>query len=246
MSPAPSSLPDDPAAAARRLMRGARSAALATALTEAGGWAYATLVTTACDCGGSPILLLSTLADHTRNLETDARASLLFEAASGRSNPQTGARVTVLGRIGKSADDRHGGRFLARHPGAQLYADFGDFHIYRMAVERARYVGGFGAATWIEGADLLLDPGSAAAVAAAEPAILEHMNRDHAEAVDLYANKLLDRRGSGWALAGIDPEGADLKRRGTFARLEFAEPVSDADACRAELVRLATEARAKG
>jgi putative heme iron utilization protein len=245
VSPAPSSLPDDPAAAARRLMRGARSAALATALDEAGGWAYVTLVTTACDCDGSPILLLSTLADHTQNLETDARASLLFEAASGRSNPQTGARVTVLGRIGKSGEDRHGRRFLARHPGARLYAGFGDFHFQRMAVERARYVGGFGAAAWIEGADLVLDPVAAAAVATAEPAILEHMNGDHAEVVDLYANRLLGRRGSGWILAGVDPEGADLKRRGTFVRLDYAKAANDADACRTELMRLAVEARAK-
>jgi putative heme iron utilization protein len=97
--------------AARGLMRRARSASLGTALRGRDGWPYVSLVTVACDCDGSPLLLLSDLSDHTRNITADNRGSLLFEAASGRANPQTGPRVTVLGRIAKSDD----ALFLERH-----------------------------------------------------------------------------------------------------------------------------------
>ncbi len=232
-------------------MRRARWAALATALAEpaeaaeadSAGWPYASLVTVACDWGGSPILLLSRLSDHTRNLEADGRASLLFEEASRRTNPQTGPRVTVMGRLTRTEDEPFAGRFLARHPAARRYAGFGDFHFYTMAVERARYVGGFARAVWLKGADVAADGDAAAALAACEQRILEHMNRDHAEAIALYANVLLGRRGTAWKMIGVDPDGVDLRLRGRFARLDFGAPVHDAESCRAELVRLAQEAR---
>ncbi len=242
--------PTDSPAAALGLVRRTRWAALATALAEpagadSAGWPYASLVTVACDWGGSPILLLSGLSDHTRNLEADGRASLLFEEASRRTNPQTGPRVTVMGRLTRTEDERLAGRFLARHPAARRYAGFGDFHFYTMAVERARYVGGFARAVWLKGADLAADANAAAALAACEQGVLEHMNRDHAEAIALYANVLLGRRGKAWKMIGVDPDGVDLRLRGRFARLDFDAPVHDAESCRAELVRLAQEARGR-
>jgi len=181
--------------AVRGLMRRARSATLATALADEGGRAYASLVTVACDVDASPILLLSRLAEHTRNLEADPRASLLFENASGRANPQTGPRATVMGTIQTSDDERHARRFLARHPSAARYAGFGDFAFYTMSVERVHYVGGFSRAIWMDGANARADRTAVEAIAAAEPSVLDHMNADHADAIDLYTNRLLDRRG---------------------------------------------------
>ena len=235
------------AAAARGLMRRARHGTLATAETGAetgGAWPYASLVTVACDCDGSPILLLSRLADHTRNILDDARASILFEAASGLANPQTGPRVTVVGRIEKTTVERHARRFLARHPRAREYAGFPDFAFYRMTVERGHYVGGFAAAAWIQGAELVFDARASATIAAAEEGIVEHMNRDHADAVALYATRLLGRRGKAWRMIAADPEGIDLRLRDTFQRLDFDAPVADASECRDRLVALAKKARA--
>ncbi|MEE9545585.1 MAG: hypothetical protein V3V55_08360, partial [Rhodospirillales bacterium] len=160
-----------PPCEARGLIRRARSAALATALTvrrkspqagkrrrqQAQDWPYASMVTLACDGDASPLLLLSDLADHSRNLKTLERASLLIEAASGLPNPQTGPRVTIMGRIEKTDDPRHARRFLARHPGARMYAGFRDFNFYRMSVERVYFVGGFGRAVWFQGRKFLLD-----------------------------------------------------------------------------------------
>lgn len=217
---------------ARNLLRRARSATLATNLSDDAsggapdtGWPYASLVTIACDTDASPILLLSGLSDHTRNLARDNRASLLIEAASGRANPQTGPRVSLLGRVVCSQDERHRRRFLARHPSAKLYANFADFNVYRMVVERAHFVGGFGRAMWLDAGDILFEPAAAAAIAAAEPAIIARLQGDQAEAVAQAAQRLLARPGGGWRLIAVDPEGCDLRRRGAVARLDFPSPV---------------------
>ena len=229
--------------AARGLMRRARSASLGTALRGQDGWPYVSLVTVACDSDGSPLLLLSDLAAHTRDLAADTRGSLLMEAASGRANPQTGPRVTVLGHIGKSDIRRHRRRFLARHRSANLYAGFGDFFIYKMTVERAHYVAGFGRAHWIRGDSLLVAGAAADDVASAEPGILEKMNGERAGDVSLYANRLLDRRGDGWTMVAVDPDGCDLKRKSALARLDFPRTVENADALEHMLAELAEKAR---
>jgi len=228
---------------ARGLMRRARSASLGTALRSRDGWPYVSLVTVACDHDGSPLLLLSDLSDHSRNLTADPRGSLLFEAASGRTNPQTGPRVSVLGRIEKSNVYRHRRRFLARHPSAILYAGFGDFFFYKMTVERAHYVAGFGRAHWIEADTLLTGADVAEEGTASEPCILKHMNDEHAENITLCANRLLDRRGDGWTMIAIDPDGCDLRRKNTLARLDFPHKIEDPNGLEAMLNALADSAR---
>jgi hypothetical protein len=226
---------------ARALLRRARSAALATSLvTDAGdgGWPYASLVTIACDVDASPILLLSDLSDHTRNIARDARASLLVEAASNRANPQTGPRVSLLGRVVRSTEERHRRRFLARHPSAGLYAGFSDFNVYRMSVERAHYVGGFGRAAWLAPEDVLLDPDIAAAAAEAEPALLADWQGPRAGPLARAAERRLARPGPGWRLVAIDPEGCDLRRRGTLCRLDFGRTAQTSDELAAALEAL--------
>ena len=226
----------------RRLLRRSRAGALAT--VDGNGAPHASLITVAWDHDGSPLFLFSDLADHTRNLKADARASVLIEAASRRANPQTGPRLSLLGRIAVSAEARHRRRFLARHPDARQYADFVDFRVYRMAVEKAHWVGGFARARWITGRRLLLAKARWRGIAACETAVVDHMNADHGDSLDLYARVLLERRGRGWRMTGVDPDGADLALGGRHARLDFESPVIDFADCRERLVALATEARA--
>lgn len=223
----------------RLLVRRARAATLSTALKSGDGWPYGSLVSVALDSDLSPLMLFSTLSDHTRNLAVESRASLLFEETSRLKNPQTGPRVSVLGRIKKTNDERHQRRFLALHPEAALYAGFGDFSFFRMEVDRVHFVGGFAKAIWFKAPDILSDAKAAAAVAKAEAGVLAHMNEDHADAVDHYANILLGRSGKGWKMTGIDPDGADLRRGGRVARLEFEAPITNRAQIREELVRLA-------
>ena len=138
---------DRPAEDARALLRGARQATLATAAHD--GWPFASLVLIAHGPDGAPLLLLSDLAEHSRNIAADDRVSLLIDGTGGFDDPLSGPRLTVLGRALRSAEPDHRRRFLARHPGAAQYADFADFAVYRMAIDSAHLVAGFGSIHWI-------------------------------------------------------------------------------------------------
>jgi hypothetical protein len=233
-----------PEVTARRVMRAQGRATLATALTDAAGtWPYASLVLVALDTDAAPLLLISDLAEHTKNLKRDPRGSLLFDGTAGLADPLAGARVTVLGEIAPADDARPMERYVARHPSAASYRGFGDFRLYRLTPRRAHLVAGFGRIHWIAAGALLPPADAAAALAAAEAGILAHMNQDHGVTLDLYAQRLLGLSGEGWRLTGVDPDGADLRRDAAVARLEFAAPVADAESVRREFIRLAALAR---
>jgi len=231
---------DDALGQIRRLMRSADRGVLSTLSIRpsAGGWPYGSLVLIAADSDGAPLMLLSDLADHTRNLAHDDRASLLLDATAGLEDPLTGARAAVIGRVARI--DASPRRFLARHPSAERYAGFGDFNLYRLTVERAHLVAGFGKIHWVERDPALPAP---AALCEGETDIVAHMNEDHADAVALFASVLLNLPGDGWRMTGIDAEGFDLRLGGQTARLDFAAPVEDPESARAELVRLVRQAR---
>jgi putative heme iron utilization protein len=234
---------EDMSRGVRDLVRGLDRAALGTVLPVDGGtWPYASLVLAAVDHDLSPILLLSDLAEHTKAIAADDRVSLLFDGTHGLDQPLTGPRVTLVGRAARTDDARLARRFLARHPDAEMYAGFKDFHFYRVAIERAHLVAGFGKIRWLSAAELNAAPASG--LADAEPGIVSHMNEDHADAVQLYARKLLGLGGSDWRMTGIDAEGIDLRRSGQVARLAFEAPLGAASEARKVLVALVGKARA--
>ena len=233
---------DDMPRAVRDLVRGLDRAALATALPgQSGAWPYVSLVLVAADHDLSPILLLSDLAEHTKAIAADGRVSLLFDGTQGLEQPLTGPRVTLVGRVERTADERLGRRFLARHPDAAMYAGFKDFSFYRVVVERAHLVAGFGKIRWLSTAELAVPV--PAGLAESEDGIVRHMNEDHADAVQLYAGKLLGLAGSDWRMTGIDAEGIDLRQAGHVARLAFDTPLSAASEARKVLVALVGKAR---
>lgn len=226
----------------RRLIRGQDRASLAT-LLAADSTPYASLVLYATLPDATPVLLLSNLAEHTKNLKADPRASLLIDGTTGLADTLTGARATLVGRLEEVDAAVAQARYLARHPSAETYVGFGDFRFYALKTSRAHLVAGFGKIHWIDAGDIIETPPSP--LVEREADIVEHMNDDHADAVGLYATRLLGRAGNGWRMTGIDAEGADLRREGEVARLEFSTRIEDADAARRELVRLVKEARAK-
>ncbi|HEX7777324.1 MAG TPA: pyridoxamine 5'-phosphate oxidase family protein [Parvibaculum sp.] len=146
------SMPNDPAGQAAELLAAAKMATLAT--LGAGGYPVASLVAVASRETGAPLLLLSRLALHTRNLAADPRASLLLrnEAADA---PMADARVTLIGTVSALAEPSARARFLARHPDAAVYIDFADFGFYTLEIETAHLVAGFGRIVDIRGADML-------------------------------------------------------------------------------------------
>ena len=236
-----------PSGIARAVMRRAVTASLGTRLAENGsdssGWPYVSLVLAATDHAARPLLLLSDLAVHTSAIRADARIALLFDATIGLADPLTGARVSVLGRVEPVEDEALLARFVARHPSAAGYAGFDDFRLYKMTPERAHLVAGFGRISWIEAPDLLFDSAPCSALAAAEADIVAHMNADHGDALEAYATGLLGLDGGAWRMAGIDPEGCDLRRGSRLARLDFNKPVDGPKAARSTLVSLAAAAR---
>ncbi|MCB2102519.1 MAG: DUF2470 domain-containing protein, partial [Rhodobacterales bacterium] len=126
------------------------------------------------------------------------------------------------------------------------YAGFGDFAFYRLAVERAHLVGGFARAHWIGAAQWPPDPAAVAAIGALADGAVAHLNADHPDAATLYATRLLGRRGTGWTVTGVDPDGLDLRREDRFARLDFPAPVADGDALRTALAKRSDQARGQG
>jgi heme oxygenase (biliverdin-IX-beta and delta-forming) len=229
----------EPARIARRLLRSEQQGTLATSMR---GAPYASLVLITADLDASPLLLLSDLAQHSRNIAFDPRVSILFDGTAGYPDPLTGPRLTVIGQVGVAEDPRLLARFTAHHPASASYSGFADFRLYRMAVAGGHLVAGFGRIHRIDRRDLLL-AADAAALAAAEPEILRHLNEHHADAIDAYARCLLARSGTGWRMTGIDPEGADLRRGGETARLDFSSLVLSPEAARSALVELANRAR---
>jgi putative heme iron utilization protein len=229
----------NPAALGRRLLRAQQRAALGTSLR---GAPYVSLVLVVADLDASPLLLLSDLAQHGRNIAFDPRVSLLLDGTAGYSDPLTGPRLTVIGQAEVVDDPRRLARFTAHHPASSVYSGFADFRLYRVRVERGHLVAGFGRIHWIEARDLLFAP-EAGKLAAAEAGILKHMNEDHQEAIADYARDLLGRTGTGWQMTGIDPEGIDLRCGEETARLDFVSPVLTPRAARAALVELAEKAR---
>ena len=238
-----------PAAVAKSLLRTIRAGTLAT-LDRNTGHPFASLVNVATDADGSPLILVSRLSTHTANLERDGRASILL-AETGKGDPLAHPRLTVLGAMAPvdrdGADDaRVRRRFLARHPKSELYAGFGDFSFWRMGVASAHLNGGFARAADLKAGDVLTDLSNANDMVGIEEGAVAHMNEDHAEAVRLYAGKLLDGRDGPWRVTGIDPDGLDMILGDAALRLPFPERVTTADVLRQVLKRLAEKARAKG
>lgn len=239
--PADAAPPFDAVGVGRRLLRAIRAGALAT--NDPGGFPLATLVNVATDIDGAPLLLVSGLSLHTRNLVADGRAALLL-AETGKGDPLAHPRLTLVGACRVTADERVRRRFLSRHPKSQLYVGLPDFTFWRMEVAAVHLNGGFARAARLAPADLLTGIADAADLVAAEAGAVAHMNEDHADAVALYATRLLGAPAGPWRLTGLDPDGADLMLGDAALRLPFPARVTTAAALRQVLGDLAKQARA--
>ncbi len=227
------------------LIRGAASATLAS---SAEGQPFASLVTPAPAPDLSPLLWLSTLSAHTRQLAADPRCALLFTGTPDGPNPQTAPRVTVTGlaeRVPDSEAPPLKARWLARHPYAAPYADFADFGLWRVRIGAALQVGGFARAERIKASELAPDPAAVAAILAAEADIIAHVNAEHADAVAAIAQGLLGTAPGAWRLVAVDVDGCDLSDGNQTVRLAFLAQVSDSDGVRAALIRAAREGRTR-
>jgi heme iron utilization protein len=241
-------VPDfDPISIAKGLLRATRAGSLAT-IDRNTGHPFASLVNVATDVDGAPLILVSRLSTHTANLEADGRASLLL-ASTGKGDPLAHPRLTLLGSFiqaarGDTDEPRLRRRFLARHPKSELYAGFADFSFWRLHTVSAHLNGGFARAADLKATDVIADVTDAASLIEAEAGAVAHMNEDHADAVGLYATRLLGAEDGKWRLTGLDPEGLDLALGDATLRLPFPQRVTDPQALRKVVVELAAKARA--
>lgn len=206
---------------AKRLMRLARTAALAT-LEPGSGAPLTTLIGVASDFDGAPLFLMSTLARHTQQLAADPRASLLLSEEPGRGDPLNHPRVTLNGRVEKAGEPRVRARYLQRNPKAKLYVDFADFAFFRLAVETVHFNGGFGRADPLTPDDILIAREAEAAFAEAEPRLIDWVNALGDDALARLAGRKPGGRQI-WRAAGLDAEGLDLAAGAQAGRLSFAK-----------------------
>src|SRR6202047_1465341 len=156
----------NPKTAAKKLLREGRSGALATLMPTSGD-PYCSLVNVASAADGAPLLLVSRLALHTKNILADPRASLMLDERRA-GDPLEGARVMLMGSV-QATDDPHARRrYLDRQPEAKMFADFADFAFYRMTLKGAHLVAGFGRIVDLASADLCTDLAGADALVGAE------------------------------------------------------------------------------
>ena len=239
------STPDfDPAKAVRSLLRRSRQGALATLMTGSGD-PYCSLVNVASDSDGSPVLLISRLALHTKNLLADARVSLMLDERV-EGDPLEGSRIMLSGQAEEVASDRAivRQRYLNAHPSSEAFVDFKDFSFFRIRLSGTHLVAGFGRIMDLKPAQFLTEISDAGALLEAEQSAVEHMNADHQDALGLYATRLLGAAAAEWRCSGLDPDGLDLQAGNKTLRLDFPERVTGPGDLRKMLVRLAEQARA--
>jgi len=238
-----------PGEEARTLMAAAKSGSLASLSEDGTPWA--SIVALGVTGAGEPVLVVSTMAEHGRNLVREPRCSVaVAEPVPEGDDPLDRARITLAGRVivpaGEEADaalEAH-----ARHyPFARGYAAYADFTTYVLRVERVRWVGGFARMSTVEPAEYAaaaIDPTAPAAASARL-----HLNHDHADSVLLWARTL-----GGYADAleatceAIDRYGVDVRvqtpRGQAPVRIGFAEPAQSPGDLRGATVALAKAARA--
>jgi putative heme iron utilization protein len=235
---------------ARTLAAGHVTGSLATVALEPVGYPYASFVTFALAGDGEPVFLISRLAEHTRNLLGDPRASLLVHD-SDSADPLANARVTLVGRaeqLPRASSSPAREAFLTAHPQSAYYADYDDFHFWSLRIEAVRYIGGYGRMSWVSAEDFRRAEPDPLAKSAAY--ILAHMNTDHQPALLLYARAFTQAFDAESAtMTAIDRHGFEMtvkSARGIGpARIAFSEPLTSGDQARPTLVALVRAAEAK-
>lgn len=229
---------------ARKFLRATRSGILSTHSVKFEGYPFGSVAPFVLDHNCQPIILISMIAEHTKNIQLNPKVSLL--AFAGEEDLQAGARLTLLGearKIFKEQDADLRARYLRYLPQAAGYFDMHDFAFYRIHIHQARYIGGFGKMSWLSDIDLLkgIDVANSR-LANQESAIIEHMNQDHVHSMLAYCRYYHQVEASHAQMLGIDYDGFDVDARvggkSISLRFNFEQPVFDAQAARMALVAM--------
>jgi putative heme iron utilization protein len=244
--PSPERERDDPdlAARARALVLAERTGVLSTLSVHRHGYPYGSVTPYALSCRRQPIILISSLAAHTKNLLADPRACLFVGDQRAADDPQAGARVSLLARAApvpaeEQADAR--ARYLARVPQAQRYFATHDFSLWELAVEELRLIAGFGKICWMDGAAIRSDP-ERDPLRAEAAGICGHMNDDHAEALRTFC-QAAGVHPAAVRMVGVDVLGFDLETDADRLRFDFPDEVTTPDGVRRAVIARLAQAR---
>jgi putative heme iron utilization protein len=234
MTPSPETITQ-----ARSLLRSRHAGALATLSKRLDGYPFGSVVDYILDEEARPIILISTLAQHTQNIDADPRVSLLVHEAS--ADLQASARLTVIGDAARiDTSDALKARYLRYFPNAEQYFAIHDFFFYRIEPKQWRYIGGFGDIYWIDPEAAKPQAGEMAEI---EDGILAHMNRDHADSLRAYCRHFYGMDAGDATMVGIDSDGFDVRADGELLRFDFPHPVLSGEDARKVLTALSKEAR---
>ena len=227
---------------ARRYLRRQCYGVLSTLSKKLDGYPFGSMVPFMLDHAARPVMYISRLAEHTKNIDSDPRASLLVHEPT--ANVQAAARLTLVGDAVRVSDnlDALRARYLNYFPDATRLIALGDFAFYRIVPLRLRYIGGFGAIHWISGEDYAPPANQ---LAAQEPEIVAHMNADHAQSLRDFCRHFRQAPAHDATMVGIDCDGFDARADGGLLRFDFDQPITDGAEARGALIRMAHEARAR-
>jgi len=238
------------ASEARQFLHSTRSGMLSTLSTKFPGYPFGSVTPFVLDHNAQPIILISTLAEHTHNIAANPKVSLLVFA--GAEDLQANSRLTLIGEA-KMVDKNDADlriRYLRYLPQAASYFDMHDFSFYRIQIAHARYIAGFGRMGWIDGAQLTGQELSAEPnqLAVQETGIIEHMNADHHENLMAYCRHFHNVVAIEATMLGIDCDGFDVRTKDVsgqsqILRFSFDTPISDANTARKALVAMAQASR---
>ncbi len=253
---------------ARQFLRSTRSGILSTFSTKFPGYPFGSVAPFVLDHSGQPIILISSIAEHTRNILANPKVSLLVFA--GDEDLQASARLTLIGEANMidKEDANLRTRYLRYLPQAASYFDTHDFKFYRIEIAQARYIAGFGKMGWvsgdelsgnelpaetISGAELIAD----SQLASQETAIIEHMNADHTDSLIAYCRHFHGIDATHAKMLGIDRDGFDVRvdvqtgievnteaaSQTPVLRFNFEQPIHDAQSARMALVGMSKAAK---
>lgn len=234
---------------ARKFLRSTHSGILSTHSARLEGYPFGSVAPFVLDHSCQPVILISNIAEHTKNIALNPKVSLLVFAAG--DDLQANSRLTLLGeavKIFKDKDTDLRARYLRYLPQAASYFDMHDFAFYRIHIHQARYIGGFGKMSWLSDVDMLSGiADSGALLASQETAIIEHMNADHAENLINYCKHFHNVDATQVQMLGLDCDGFDVEatvnNKTIRLRFDFEEQIHDAQSARAALVAMAKVAR---
>jgi len=225
---------------ARLMLRAHRYGVLSTLSKKFDGYPFGSITPYLVDHDGSLLILISTLAEHTKNILQNPRVSLITHNQLD-AHIQTQGRVTVVGNAELEPDrEKAGRRYLQYFPEAQSYFSMHDFSFYRIRPVAIRYIGGFGRIHWVDMENYTAQPYP---LIEQESGVIEHMNSDHRETMRNYCQHYHQYTAQEVSMLGIDQDGFDVRADDRMLRFDFEQPVADAQQARSALVEMARTAK---